>query len=139
MSDEVQLAPVVYELVASLTELDVSYEQLPTGREQLPCVSVQTLTGTPVDRRYKDGSYIGLYRFAVYIRQTTEDNASRLDGAKAMTRLAADIVASAVALSEPFVFWSIEQDTLPVKVEAHEAYDDWQATFTLRYKKGKQL
>jgi hypothetical protein len=136
MRDEALLPHIVFDFVSSRTELDCLHESLPAERSALPCVSVQTLTGTPVERTYKDGSYIGNYRFAVYLRQTTEDNAGRLDGSRIMADLTAAIDKATVELPSPFSFWGLELDTLPVKVDSEPAFDDWQATFTMRYKKG---
>jgi hypothetical protein len=136
MKDEALLPQIIFDFVDSQTAFECLHESLPADRAQLPCISVQTLTGNPVEKRYKSGGYIGNYRFAVYLRQTAEDNASRLDGSKVMSDLAATIDGSTVDLPAPFEFRELEQDTLAVKVAVDEAYDDWQATFTMRFKKG---
>jgi hypothetical protein len=136
MKDEASIAQAVYDFVRARTELPCEFGSLPASRESLPCVSVQTLTGDPVTKRYKSGAYIGNYRFAVYLRQSAEDNAARLDSSKVLTDLATSIDGATVTLPASFVFWGLEQDTLPVGVTVDTAYEDWQATFTLTYKKG---
>ena len=136
MKDESILASVVYDHIRDMAGIHLEYEYLPADKGKLPCGSVQTLTGTPVSKRYKDGSYIGNYRFAVYLRCAADDSTSRLDAASELTSLAKQIEESIIELPAPFTLWNIEQDTLPVKVDAEVAYEDWQATFTLTYKKG---
>lgn len=136
MSDVVLVASSVYAAVKVLSPLHCEFESLPASREALPCVSVQPLTGEPVAKRYKDGGYVGNYRFALYLRQAAEDNAARLDAAKALAGLAKAVEDGPVVLPEGFSLWGMRQDTLPVRVAADAAYDDWQTTFTLTFKKG---
>jgi hypothetical protein len=138
VADEALLSKAVYDFVSSLTDTSCHYESMPSDAKRLPCVSVQTLTGDPVEKRYKSGGYIGNYRFAVYHRQKDVDNASRLDAAKILSDLAQKINEGGknIVLPTSFDFWGLTQDTLPVKVTVDVAFDDWQATFTLRYKKG---
>ena len=81
MSDLSNLSKAVFFAVeAALPDnLEIAYEYMPADPEKLPALSMQTLTGDPVERRYVDGSYIGRYRFAIYLRQASEDDTGRLD------------------------------------------------------------
>jgi hypothetical protein len=117
--------------------LTVKFEELPDKAGVLPCFSMQTLTGNPVERAYKDGSYIGNYRFAIYLRQSGEDAALSLDAFGAIGTLVEGVQALTLTLEQPYEFRGIRLDTLPVKVDVKPNYDDWQATFTMSYKKGR--
>jgi hypothetical protein len=140
LSDEISFSDVallssnVLEAIRTLTELQVDYDQLPTTG--LPRLSLQTLTGSPIEKRYKNGSYIGNYRFALYLRQSTQDNDTRLNSVQELTDLAGKVETLNLDCGESISFWGIKPDTLPVKVDSDEAYDDIQVTFTLKFKKG---
>ncbi len=43
------------------------------------CMVFQQLSGTVVDRKYINGSYLGSFPFAVYVRTDGSDTKSRLD------------------------------------------------------------
>ncbi|MDR3053322.1 MAG: hypothetical protein LBU48_05635 [Coriobacteriales bacterium] len=135
MTDEALISSKVLAGIRSLTELKVEFDHLPT--KGLPMLSMQTLTGTPVERRFKSGGYIGNYRFALYLRQQAEDNASRLDAEQVLKTLAGQVEKLPLALGASIALLGITQDTLPAKVSSDEAYDDQQVTFTLKYKKGR--
>lgn len=99
-------------------------------------VSMQQLTGTVVQKRYIDGSFVGTWPFAVYVRVSGRDTAKHFDAAGVL-----------YALSE----W-LEQSTPPDIGERRTAehfqmtglpaiaasYDDggvdYQAIFGLTYK-----
>lgn len=136
MNDQALIADAVYQMVTGLSSISCGFEELPADATRLPCLSVQTLTGNPIVSRYKNGGYVGAYRFAVYLRQSATDTASRLDAVQTLTDLAVEIDNAEPTLPEAFDFWGIKQDTLPVRVDVDASYDDWQATFTLQYKKG---
>lgn len=136
MNDQALIAAAVYQMVKGLSPISCGFEELPADATKLPFLSVQTLTGNPIVSRYKNGGYVGQYRFAVYLRQSASDTASRLDAVQTLTDLAVEIDNAEPTLPESFDFWGIKQDTLPVRVDVDASYDDWQATFTLQYKKG---
>lgn len=122
----------VYSWVKTLTALPVEYELLPASG--LPCLSVQTLTGSPIERRYKNGSYIANYRFALYLRQDGSDTAGRIDALSVLTDIAAKIDGGSIDLGASVSLWRIEQDTLPCRIAVDEHYDDYQVTFTVKYR-----
>jgi hypothetical protein len=132
------LSKTVHEALQELAPLPVKFEELPDKAASLPCFSMQTLTGDPVFKRYKDGSYIGNYRFAVYLRQSGVDTALRLDAVGALTDLASAIEALRLSLEAPYEFRGIRGDTLPTKITVAPEYDDWQATFTMTYRKERK-
>lgn len=134
MKTELIVQARVYDWVKTLTELPVRYEDLPASKDSLPCMSMQTLTGTPIERRYKDGSYIANYRFAVYLRQANGDTAGRIDAVSILSGLADAIDGGSVDLGDGAQLWSVTQDTLPSKIAVDEAFEDYQVTFTVKYK-----
>lgn len=109
------------------------YESMPARREQLPAASMQTLAGDPRVRSYLDGSYIGRYRFALYVRQSADDSGGRLDAMAAIEAMAEAADGAAYDLPDGYDFHRIEQDSLPRAVSAEDGFDDYQVTFSVQY------
>lgn len=136
MKDSARLSKRVFDHVeASLPDGSpgIDYEFMPSDPESLPRLSMQTLAGTPHDTDYIDGSYIARYRFAVYLRQRSDDTGGRLDAIGLLEEVVDAIDGSRASLPEGFDCWGIECDNLPRKIEFDDAYDDWQATFEMKY------
>lgn len=142
-AENTAVAERVYEAVeAAMRSLPQStprceYEYLPTDAAELPCVSVQTLSGTPVEREYLDGSYIGAYRFGLVLRRAADDTRSRLDAPALLGHLAEALKAAAIDLGDAAAFWGVSRDTLPARVASDPAWIDYQVTLTLKYKAHK--
>lgn len=114
------------------TELEV----LPASADELPASMLQSLAGDPVVKRYKDGSTLMRYRFAVVHRIALSDTATRLGAMGALSGLVESVEAGALpALPDGYQPWKAECDTLPAMIAADEASEDYQATFSLEYKK----
>jgi hypothetical protein len=116
---------------------------LPVFLEDLPAdgadaVMLSTLVGEPYVKRYKSGGYLAEYPFAVYLRSSGGDTASRIDAMEVLSDLSSSIDAREAWPAEPAGFnWvSLERRTLPVRVATGETGpEDYQVTFTLRYRK----
>lgn len=139
MIDQSDIARACYKVVEHIVktsgnELGCEYDYMPAKAEELPCVSVQTLNGNPVEFGFADGSYIANYRFALYLRQQDSDTASRFDGRSILDGLAKAFLASDINLGDRYTFYSARADTLPSKIAADENYDDYQVTLTVQYK-----
>lgn len=149
MADEIDqsgIAERVYGAVEALVAssalpLGCEYEYLPTERAELPCISVQTLNGAPVEKRYLDGSYVAAYRFALVLRQESDDTRERLDSTKILRELAAAVRSLAdpttrttLDLGSEARLWSISADTLPARVQAQQGCTDYQVTLAVKYK-----
>ena len=86
-------------LVAGFSEIKgCEYEHAPTEAPSLPCVTMQTLGGDPIEKRYLDGSRIAAYRFSLQLRQQTEDDQGRLDARSLLERLASEVERAAIDL-----------------------------------------
>lgn len=136
MKEEAATSGLVYEFLrATLPEgyPELSYEYMPSDTAKILCMSMQTLTGNPVVKRYKDGSKIARYRFALCIRQSNEDRATRLDAISLLDSIAAMVDGSDIPLGETATCWSVEQDTLPRIIASDDLYDDMAVEFTVEY------
>lgn len=137
--DQTDVAEKVYDVVEALVsssslDLVCEYEYLPATSSELPCVTMQTLTGTPVEREYLDGAYIANYRFALYLRMEAADTASRLSGRKVLDALAKEFAVAKLDFGESYDIWEQRIDTLPCRIAAEEAWADYQVTLTIKYK-----
>lgn len=140
IDDQAEISGAVFDsieeaLPASLPR--IHYEYMPADKTMLPAASMQTLAGDPYVRRYIDGSYIGRYRFAIYLRQASDDDGSRLDAMATLEQIAKTVNTTAMALPDGYDFHRCIQDTLPHKIDAEDSFDDYQVTFTVQYGKQK--
>ena len=104
-----------------------TYEQTPTDAQGLPCITMQTLDGTPVERRYLDGGRVENYRFALLLRRQALEDQDRLE------RVASSLAEADVELGEGRTAWDLSLDTLPYRTESAADYADWKAELTLKY------
>ena len=122
-------------LVTGFSEIKgCEYEHAPTEAPSLPCVTMQTLGGDPIEKRYLDGSRIAAYRFSLQLRQQTEDDQGRLDARSLLERLASEIEHTAIDLGAGRASWGVSSDTLPSRIESTEGYADWRTELTLKYR-----
>ena len=136
--DQTDVAERVYGAVeaiaASMPEgLRCGYEYLPADAGELPCLSVATLTGNPVEMGFLDGGYIANYRFAVQLRQAEADTRGRLDAPRILRELATAFCAAPLDLGGAALY-SRSVDTLPSRVSAAAGAIDYQVTLTVRYR-----
>ena len=122
MVDQTDMAERVYEAVEALVEssplgLRCEYEYLPTKRAELPCLSMQTLGGDPVVRRYLDGGVVLQYPFALVLRQSSEDTRDRLDAPRVLRELSRALC----SLGEPEAVATLDLECAPAHHRAHVA------------------
>ncbi len=140
IDDQAEISGAVFDAIeAALPDgaPRIHFEYMPADKAMLPAASMQTLAGDPYVRRYVDGSYIGRYRFAIYLRQASDDDGSRLDAMATLGQIATAVNAAAFTLPDGYDFHRCIQDTLPHRIAADDAFDDWQVTFTVQYGKQK--
>lgn len=99
---------------------------------------MQQLSGAVVKKKYINGSYIGAYPFAVYIRTEGYDTAGKLDAAKHLNHLNEWLQTSPFpSLGKGRNITKIEMTSLPSMAARYEdGTEDYQAVFMLEYKKG---
>lgn len=146
MVDQTDVAERVYEAVEALVEssplgLRCEYEYLPTERAELPGMSMQTLGGDPVVRRYLDGGVVLQYPFALVLRQSSEDTRDRLDAPRVLRELAGALCSlgepGAVAtldLGPDARLRTIARTSLPARIQAQPGMTDYQVTLAVQYK-----
>lgn len=140
LSDSAALSGAVYECVDTARPDDFPYmyfEFMPADRSLLPALSLQTLTGDPVLTRFMDGSYIGQFRFAVYLRMSADDDESRLAASALMEQVTSVVAGGTYTLPTGFDYHRITQDTLPRLISVDEGFYDYQVTFAVDYGKKK--
>ena len=145
MVDQTDMAERVYEAVEALVEssplgLRCEYEYLPTKRAELPCLSMQTLGGDPVVRRYLDGGVVLQYPFALVLRQSSEDTRDRLDAPRVLRELSRALC----SLGEPEAVATLDlgnarlrtiaRTSLPARIQAQPGMTDYQVTLAVQYK-----
>lgn len=110
-----------------------AYEHAPTDAQSLPCITMRTLEGAPIEKRYLDGGSVANYRFAVLLRQQAHDDQTRLEAQAALTRIALSLAQASIDLGAARAPRRLFLDTLPHGVKEAEGYADWQAECTLQY------
>lgn len=128
-------------VASSVLPLHCEYEYLPAERAEMPCVSVQTLAGDPVERSYLDGSAVMAYRFALVLRQAADDTRERLDAQRVLRELSGAIVSLAdpnnvatLDLSPEATLWGISKTSSPARIQAQPGCVDYQVTLAIKYK-----
>ena len=108
-----------------------------------PSLMLQQLAAAKVARRYVNGSYIGNWTFAVEIRVSGEDTASRLSATTCLNDLAAWLVqkdrdgnySNFPVIDQCRKVTDIEMTTAPsIAARYDSGVSDYQAVFTLEYK-----
>lgn len=127
---------VIEALVAtsSIEGLRCEYEYLPTAEGELPCISMATLPGKPIEKEYLDGSYIANYRFALNLRQVAIDERARLDARKVLNDLADVFISTPLDFGSQYAIWKRMKEVNPARVAADEKYLDYQVTLLIQYK-----
>ena len=98
-------------------------------------MSLQRLSGTVVSRRYIDGSFVGSWPFAVYVRTSAVDTSKHLEAAGHLSSLYAWLRANTLPeLSGTQEALSFEMTSLPAIAGIYEDGNaDYQAIFLLKY------
>jgi len=138
--DQTDIAEKTLEVIEGLIKkadkekISCEYEFLPTNALELPCVTMTTLPGSPIEKTYLDGSYVANYRFGLTLRQTAEDMRKRLDARAFLQQLAKDFCETAIDLGEDCQIWYIKIDNLPSRIADDDNFIDYQVTLTVQYK-----
>ena len=78
MSDEQGIravADALYTMAERVMDAPTTLEIVPTAPAELPAAMVQMLPGDPVRKRYKNGDWVGVQRWALYLRVAVRDMA----------------------------------------------------------------
>lgn len=86
-NDGVVIAKVMKDLVNSWDRKPVDIRLDDLGAEA-PSMMIQQLSAAEKKKSYVNGSYIGIWNFAVYMRVSCNDTASRLDAISCLSDLA---------------------------------------------------
>ena len=107
-------------------------EELP---KKSPAIMLQPVAGSGVERRYIDGSFIGLFSFAVYLRSEQTDTHEKLSAYDTLEQLAYWLENSALpSLSGRRTAIKIEQSTTTALALLDDDTEDYQTVFSLRYR-----
>ena len=107
-------------------------EELPN---KAPSLMLQPLAGSGILRRYVDGSFIGLFSFAVYYRTDMADTSEKLTAYEVLENLAYWLENSDLPeLSGNRTSLQIEQTATPAIASINDDMQDYQTIFELRYK-----
>lgn len=107
-----------------------------------PSLAIQQLAAAEKKRAYVNGSYIGVWHFAVYIRINAFDTASRLDAVGCLEELAKWLQESddkGAYVNLPVIdknrtATKIEMTSTPsIAAKYEDGTEDYQALFTLEY------
>ena len=98
---------------------------------------LQQLSGTVVEKRYVDGSFIGIWPFAIYVRTNGQDTAQRIRVVKTLEALCEWMEDNTQLpnIGDNRQALTIEMTALPaLAVRYEDGADDYQALFGLKYK-----
>lgn len=100
-----------------------------------PCMTFQPMSGTLVERKYIDGSFIGVYPFAVSMRISGDDTAERIDAHATLSALgewAKD--SEPPELGEGRTVTEFDPST-PAKTSVYDnGAEDYQIIITMKYR-----
>jgi len=109
-----------------------------------PSMMLQQLSGAFIDRKYVDGSYIGIFPFAIYVRVKGESTADTMDAIKQLNDLYHWLIEmdneeeyiNLPVLDNYTESMEFEMSSLPSIVERYsDGIEDYQAIFKLKYMK----
>ena len=146
MSDKVYTNDGVYIAKAMLEHLN-SWEGKPVDikfegfTKTPPSMMMQQLTGAIKKRAYINGSYLGSWPFAIYIRVDGSDTAGKLDASEALNNIAEWLSLTPLpTLGDNRTALKIEMTGLPsIAARYEDGCEDYQAIFELEYKQGGYL
>ena len=142
VNDGVTIAQVMRDHLNTWSNKPCDFQIEDLGKE-VPSLMIQQLASAEVKTQYINGSYIGLWNFAIYMRVSGEDTASRLDALSCLSECAQwlmekDVSGSYVNLP------AIDENRTPQKIEVTNSpsiavrYDngveDYLITMSLEYK-----
>jgi hypothetical protein len=98
-----------------------------------PTMRMQQLTGTVVERKYVNGSFIGLYPFALALRIGGQDTEERLNASDTLNSLMGWLDANPPDLGESRTFYKFEATTPSQNAVYEDGSEDYGVTVTMRY------
>ena len=100
-----------------------------------PGMTFQPMSGTLKERKYVDGSYIGVYPFAVVLRISGDDTAERIDAHAALSALGTWAAETAPPeLGDGRTATEFDPST-PAKTAVYEdGTEDYQIIITMKYR-----
>ncbi len=141
-NDGVLISKVMRDLIASWPEIPVKLLVEDPGRE-CPCMVLQQLSAAERLKTYVNGSYIGVWNFAVYVRINAEDTATRFDAVSILEELGSWLSEKDTdgrykrlpEIDETRAATKIEMTTTPsIANRGDDGVEDYQALFSLEYK-----
>lgn len=111
--------------------------------QEPPSLMLQELAHAEVTRPYIDGSYVGQWSFAIYVRVNAEDTAARLSASAALTELAEwfrmmdnrGAFVNLPVIDRNRTATKIEMSTTPALAAQYDGgVEDYQAVYQLEYK-----
>ena len=142
-NDGVMLAKVIRDHINSNWAKKPASLVLGDFAQEPPSLMLQELAAAEIVRPYIDGSYIGRWSFAVYMRINAEDSAARLSASAALNELAdwfRERDSSGAYIHLPVIdqqrkATKIEMSTTPALAAQFDGgIEDYQAVYQLEYK-----
>lgn len=99
-------------------------------------MAMQQLSGTVIEKKYIDGTFVGMWPFAVYVHINGRDTAQRLLATQTLDTFGKWIQSAELpSIGANRQATSIEMTALPSLAARYEnGYEDYQAVFGLKYK-----
>lgn len=108
-------------------------------RNKSPALMLQPLATARVVKRYVDGSFLGIFSFAVYLRLAISDTSSKINAYETLRSLAKWLETSPLpSLGTGRVATKIEQTATPALAQQDDDVEDYQTIFALNYKQSAQ-
>lgn len=140
-NDGVLIAKVMRDHLNTWQKRPVNFLLEDLGKE-VPSLMLQQLSAAEKKKSYVNGSYIGVWNFAVYIRVNVLDTASRLDAVGCLEELAnwlqekndKGAYAHLPQIDQNRTATKIETTSTPsIAARYEDGTEDYQALFTLEY------
>lgn len=141
-TDGVVIAKVMHTFINTWPEkpCEIVLESI---EKKAPSMMLQQLASAEKIKQYIDGSYLGAWNFAVYVRVSGKQTASRIDAIRTLDELGAWMTAldsdgsfmRLPAIDSDRIATSIEMSNTPsIAARNADGTEDYQATFRLEYK-----
>lgn len=140
VNDGVYLAKVMKDHLNTWPKKPAEFKLEDLGKDS-PSIMLQQLSAAEKKRTYVNGSYIGVWNFAVYVRISDVDTASRLDATGCLNELADwlthtsnGVFVNLPVIDENRIATKIEMTSTPsIAGRDDNGTEDYQAIFQLEY------
>lgn len=100
-----------------------------------PAIMLQPLPSSRIVKKYVDGSFLGVFSFAVYLRISAADTYDKINAYDTLRSLAEWLEATELPdIGNGRVATSLEQTATPALAEQDDDTEDYQTIFALNYK-----